>query len=217
MCNFRRAAPSRHRRRIFTQLWGIRMPMTPCRDDVTLARRPAAYARWSARWHNRLPGSKRAGSTHSDFIQPAFALTSIAGRLSSAQMKEVPMPRTNGATAAHLPTAGASSTSPTSLEVIGVVPLREFGNNDASRLPLIANVVGQAPLSATLQGRVQHALQQAVIGRPAVLDQHRSARRCHRLRRMPSADQPAPATAHTAQPARSHSWSSSQQCLLSNW
>jgi hypothetical protein len=33
------------------------------------------------------------------------------------------------------PGGTASSTSPTSLEVIGVVPLREFGNNDASRSP----------------------------------------------------------------------------------
>jgi hypothetical protein len=33
------------------------------------------------------------------------------------------------------PGGTASSTSPTSLEAIGVVPLREFGNNDASRLP----------------------------------------------------------------------------------
>jgi hypothetical protein len=57
--------------------------MTPRRDDVTLAMRPAAYARWSARWHN----------THSDFMQPVFALTSIAGRLSSGQMKGVPNAR----------------------------------------------------------------------------------------------------------------------------
>ena len=36
----------------------------------------------------------------SDFMQPVFALTSIAGRLSSGQMKEPPVPGTSGATAA---------------------------------------------------------------------------------------------------------------------
>jgi hypothetical protein len=73
--------------------------MTPCCDDVTLARRPAAYARWSARWDYRLPGSE-AGSTHSDFMQPVFALASIAGMLSSGQRKKSQCPGTNGATAA---------------------------------------------------------------------------------------------------------------------
>ena len=36
---------------------------------------------------------KAAESTHSDFMQPVFALTSIAGRLSSGQMKGVPNAR----------------------------------------------------------------------------------------------------------------------------
>jgi hypothetical protein len=88
--------------------------MTPCCDDVTLARRPAAYARWSARWDYRLPGSE-AGSTHSDFMQPVFALASIAGMLSSGQRKEVPMPgNQRGDRGRPRPTPGRSTSVPIS-------------------------------------------------------------------------------------------------------
>ena len=67
--------------------------------QLTLTMRSAMYA------GGRLGGAaccqdQSAGSTHGDFMQPVFALKSIAGRLSSGQMKGTPMPGTSGATAA---------------------------------------------------------------------------------------------------------------------